>query len=171
MRKKRDSPFSPHPILSLSVDWFTLLGSIGLRLLHSLPKSVSCWLGLPQLLFIILVTTRGVWLLMCYCELLKESKQPKKSLNYTQKKKKKRLEKCLNNMGNDSPLKRWRLRKPLSRSSRGKYVQMKAAPKQLNLVCIRSQISTVTLFEIVSEMVFKFFSLSGVAEISRDLHL
>lgn len=93
MRKKRDSPFSPHPILSLSVDWFTLLGSIGLRLLHSLPKSVSCWLGLPQLLFIILVTTRGVWLLMCYCELLKESKQPKKSLNYTQKKKKKKARK------------------------------------------------------------------------------
>lgn len=43
--------------------------------------------------------------------------------------------------------------------------------KKLNRVCIRSQISTIALVEIVSEIVFKFSSLSWVAEISNDLHL
>lgn len=57
------------------------------------------------------------------------------------------------------------------RSSRGKYVQMKPAQKQLNPVYIRSQISTVTLVEMFSEVVLNVSSLSRVADISNDLHV
>lgn len=51
--------------------------------------------------------SRGVWLLICYCEFLKESKHPEKSMNYTARK----ATKCLNSMEMTHCLKIWRLKK------------------------------------------------------------